>query len=85
MDSYGQGNISFNNLLNRDYHESMGSPYPNVETDEPHVEIKTSVKKSCENNFSIEKDVLLVEAWINASIDSMNGNDQSKKTYWLRI
>lgn len=63
----------------------MGSPYPNVETDEPHVEIETRVKKSRESNFSIEEDVLLVEAWLNANIDSMNGNDQSKKTYLLKI
>jgi hypothetical protein len=60
----------------------MGSPNSSVQIDEPQTEIATNVKKSRGGNFSIEEDVLLVEAWINISIDPMNGNEQSKKKYW---
>ncbi len=53
----------------------MGSPNSSVQIDEPQTEIATNVKKSRGGNFSIEEDVLLVEAWINISIDPMNGNE----------
>jgi hypothetical protein len=85
MDSQGQGNASFINLLNQDYDESMGSPYLSVEIDKPESEIATNLKKPRSGNFSIEEDVLLVESWINTSVDPVNGNDQSKKKYWWRI
>lgn len=63
----------------------MGSPNSNIQMYEPKVGIKTIVMKQRGGNFNIEKDILLVEAWINTSIDPVHGNEQSKKTYWLRI
>ncbi|XP_062162007.1 uncharacterized protein LOC133869045 [Alnus glutinosa] len=63
----------------------MGSPYLSVEINKPKSEIATNLKKPRSGNFSIEEDVLLVESWINTSVDPVNGNDQSKKKYWWRI
>lgn len=85
MDSQRQGNASFINLLNQDYDEPMGSPYLSVEIDKPKSEIATNLKKPRSGNFSIEEDVLLVESWINTSVDPVNRNGQSKKKYWWRI
>ena len=49
------------------------------------VEIECSAKKSCGENFTIEEDNLLVSRWLNTSLDAVQGNDQSKSTYWKRI
>ncbi|XP_038723999.1 glutathione S-transferase T3-like [Tripterygium wilfordii] len=36
-------------------------------------------------NFSIEEDKNLVSAWLNTSIDAVQGTDQKAKTFWSRI
>ena len=36
-------------------------------------------------NFSIDEDIFLVSAWLNVSMDGINGVDQSHGTYWKRI
>ncbi|XP_038706926.1 glutathione S-transferase T3-like isoform X1 [Tripterygium wilfordii] len=36
-------------------------------------------------NFSIEEDKNIVSAWLNTSIDSVQGTDQKAKTFWQRI
>jgi hypothetical protein len=33
----------------------------------------------------IEENILLVEAWMNTTIDPVQGNEQTMKTYWTRI
>ncbi|KAH7863131.1 hypothetical protein Vadar_013723 [Vaccinium darrowii] len=36
-------------------------------------------------NFMIEEDLLLVSAWLNISLDAIQGNEQKHKAYWLRV
>jgi hypothetical protein len=36
-------------------------------------------------NFNVDEDKLLVSAWLNVSLDLIQGTDQSKSTYWSRI
>ena len=36
-------------------------------------------------NFSSEEDSLLVSAWLNVSLDAIQGTDQSRTAYWDRI
>ncbi|XP_062083610.1 glutathione S-transferase T3-like [Humulus lupulus] len=41
--------------------------------------------KSRKGNFSTEEDNLLVLAWLNTSMDPINGVDQSKYSFWSRV
>ncbi|XP_038688769.1 glutathione S-transferase T3-like [Tripterygium wilfordii] len=41
------------------------------------------VNRGC--NFSIKEDKNIVSAWLNTSIDSVQGTDQKAKTFWQRI
>ncbi|KAG5554667.1 hypothetical protein RHGRI_012279 [Rhododendron griersonianum] len=36
-------------------------------------------------NFTVEEDKLLVSAWLNISMDAVQGNDQKKTTFWQRV
>lgn len=36
-------------------------------------------------NFLIDEDMLLVSAWLNVSMDSVQGNNQTHTCYWNRI
>ncbi|KAF7140237.1 hypothetical protein RHSIM_Rhsim06G0075000 [Rhododendron simsii] len=36
-------------------------------------------------NFSIEEDNILVSAWLNISLDAVQGNGQKHKTFWIRV
>ncbi|KAF5458725.1 hypothetical protein F2P56_022735 [Juglans regia] len=41
--------------------------------------------KSRQGNFSLEDDNLLVSAWLNTSLDPINGVNQSKHSFWARV
>ncbi|KAF7135730.1 hypothetical protein RHSIM_Rhsim08G0180400 [Rhododendron simsii] len=45
----------------------------------------TSKKPQCGGNFTDEEDKLLVLAYLNISLDAVQGNDQKHKTYWRRV
>ncbi|KAI8545972.1 hypothetical protein RHMOL_Rhmol07G0079200 [Rhododendron molle] len=45
----------------------------------------TTKKSQRGGNFMIEEDILLVSAWLNISLDPVQGNEQKHKTYWLRV
>uniref|UniRef100_A0A0A9D4J0 No apical meristem-associated C-terminal domain-containing protein n=1 Tax=Arundo donax TaxID=35708 RepID=A0A0A9D4J0_ARUDO len=36
-------------------------------------------------NFSEKEDEMLVSAWLNVSMDAVQGNEQSRSTYWTRM
>ncbi|KAG5557077.1 hypothetical protein RHGRI_007363 [Rhododendron griersonianum] len=36
-------------------------------------------------NFTMEEDKLLVSAWLNISMDKIQGKDQKKTAFWLRV
>jgi len=43
------------------------------------------MKSTKKTNFSIEEDILLVKAWINTSINPIQGTDQKGSKFWDRI
>ncbi|KAI8523060.1 hypothetical protein RHMOL_Rhmol13G0045300 [Rhododendron molle] len=45
----------------------------------------TSKKPQRGGNFTDEEDKLLVSAYLNISLDVVQGNDQKRKTYWRRV
>ncbi|KAI8572810.1 hypothetical protein RHMOL_Rhmol01G0229300 [Rhododendron molle] len=45
----------------------------------------TSKKPQRGGNFTDEEDKLLVSAYLNISLDAMQGNDEKLKTYWRRV
>ena len=51
------------------------------------VEATTGVKgnKKRSKNFSVKEDNLLVAAWLEISMDAVQGIDQPRATYWERI
>ena len=101
MNSQTQGDACFNNLLQRGSNldnkfmiESPSlmdqnlNPRAQVSTQEspPQVEMEPTAKKSQRgSNFTIEEDLLLISAWLNVSLDVVQGNEQKHKTYWRRI
>ncbi|KAF7119506.1 hypothetical protein RHSIM_Rhsim13G0193300 [Rhododendron simsii] len=42
-------------------------------------------KKQRSGNFTVEEDKLLVSAWLNISMDAIQGNDQKETTFWQRV
>ena len=36
-------------------------------------------------NFGLEEDCLIVSAWLNTSLDAVQGKEQKRKTYWNRV
>jgi hypothetical protein len=36
-------------------------------------------------NFSMEEDILLVEAWLNTGLNPIQGNSQKSTKFWDRI
>lgn len=46
---------------------------------------QTSTKKVRGASFTIQEDQVLISAWLNTSIDSIQGNEQKSATFWERI
>ena len=46
------------------------------------VEIVTS---KCGGNFSVDKDLLLISAWVNISMDAVHGTKQKSEKFWEKI
>ena len=51
----------------------------------PQVENASSTKGKRGSNFSIEKDKLLVAAWLNISVDAINSNEQTQNTFRKKV
>ena len=51
----------------------------------PPVENASSTKGKRGSNFSIEEDKLLVAAWVNISVDAINGNEQTQNTFRKKV
>ncbi|KAI8571087.1 hypothetical protein RHMOL_Rhmol01G0089400 [Rhododendron molle] len=45
----------------------------------------TPKRAQCGGKFTIEEDKLLVSAYLNVSLDAVQGNGQKLKTYWRRV
>lgn len=73
----------FTSLLNNDVYD-----VENTETTQiPKFSIQEcgQQKKGRATNFSIEEDMLLISAWQNVSVDSIQGNNQTHRTCWNKI
>ena len=49
-------------------------------------EVRSTLKKTPRSgNFCIEEDELLVSAWLNISLDAVQGNEQKHTAFWTRV
>ncbi|XP_059435420.1 protein DEFECTIVE IN MERISTEM SILENCING 3-like isoform X2 [Corylus avellana] len=88
MDSQMEGDSYLTNLLHEGSqldNELMGSSNLMDQMSPSPVEIESSARRRRGSNFTIEEDNLLVSAWLNTNLDSMQGNEQNHTTYWRRI
>ena len=51
----------------------------------PEVEIVTFNPTKRASNFSVDEDNLLVSAWLNTSVDAVQGTDQRVEKFWEKI
>lgn len=58
-------------------------PDEQVATEVPPMSMRIATKRS--KNFSKDEDKVLVSAWLNTSMDPIQGNEQAHGTYWERI
>ncbi|KAG5528353.1 hypothetical protein RHGRI_029129 [Rhododendron griersonianum] len=61
---------------------SFPSVYPSISNTQKG---STPKRAQCGGKFTIEEDKLLVSAYLNVSLDVVQGNDQKLKTYWRRV
>ena len=83
---------SFVSLLNNDSYEfeDVFSQPPSQsqsrnQQSQPQQDVVNSKKGKRSKNFLIEEDMLLISAWLNVSMDSVQGNNQTHTRYWDRI
>ena len=66
----------------------MDSPKDEVHTQQsPHEVQMESITKKTQwgGNFGLEEDCLIVSAWLNTSLDAVQGIEEKHKTYWNRV
>ena len=51
----------------------------------PEVEIVTPNPTKRGGNFSVDKDLLLIAAWLNIGMDAVHGTDQKSDKFWTKI
>ncbi|KAL4620149.1 hypothetical protein ACB092_06G132900 [Castanea dentata] len=91
MDTY-HGDISrYANILQRDsdfvapfLSGSQDSEMP-IQESVPEVEIGSSNPSKRGGDFSVDEDNLLVYAWLNISVDAVQGTDQKADTFWEKV
>ncbi|KAJ0041018.1 hypothetical protein Pint_28053 [Pistacia integerrima] len=49
------------------------------------LQLNLTLKDSRGGNFTVEEDLLIVSAWLNTSLDVVQGNEHKLKTYWARL
>ena len=83
--------MSFTNLLQEDSNldkellgESQHTPMSNQESPFE-VDMVPSKSRRRAGNFTVEEDKLLVSAWLNTSLDPVQGNEQKLDSFYTRI
>ena len=56
-----------------------------VSNSPPQVENASSTKWKWGTNFSVEKDQVLMSAWLNTSVDAIKSNEQTHNTFCQKI
>ncbi|KAF5473441.1 hypothetical protein F2P56_010052 [Juglans regia] len=94
MDSGEHGNMFFTSLLTQEpeldhIYIGQGEQHPVTLDDSPplpQVDPPPSQRKSARDaNFTPEEDKLLVSAWLNSSIDAIQGTDQKHAQLWEKV
>jgi len=67
--------------------EASPTSAPPIQTVQANDVVPSSVRSNQRRtkNFSKDEDKLLVSAWLNVSLDPVQGVDQSRSTYWKII
>ena len=77
---------SFTSLLNDGSFEEFVFSQPPPQTQSQNQQEAAKSKKGRRSkNFLIEEDMLLISAWLNISMDPIQGNNQTHSCYWDRI
>ena len=79
------GEVNFDSQLydsEYDLNQQFSEPVVSVRDS---TKVKVTKKAQRSRNFTIEKDLLLISAWLNISMDAVQENQQKKDTYWQRI
>ncbi|KAG2724941.1 hypothetical protein I3760_01G042400 [Carya illinoinensis] len=93
MDSQDSGHMYFTNLLSQDpqldptYGGQRSSIPMTIDASPPLPPNEPNgVRKSVRGaNFTLEEDKLLVSAWLNCSLDAVQGTDQKHSQLWEKI
>ncbi|KAG2676826.1 hypothetical protein I3760_12G070500 [Carya illinoinensis] len=93
MDSQDSGHMYFTNLLSQDpqfeptYGGQCGASPVTLDDSPPQLpNDPIGVRKSVMGaNFTAEEDKLLVSAWLNCSLDAVQGTDQKHSQLWEKI
>ncbi|KAG6628713.1 hypothetical protein CIPAW_14G032000 [Carya illinoinensis] len=93
MDSQDSGHMYFTNLLSQDpqleptYGGQCGASPVTLDDSPPQLpNDPIGVRKSVRGaNFTPEEDKLLVSAWLNCSLDAVQGTDQKHSQLWEKI
>ena len=81
MDPFHHG-AYFTNLMHDGIHlddEVIGQSSPIS------PQVDSTTKKQRGGNFTSEEDIMIISAWLNISLDAVQGNEQKSKTYWQRV
>ena len=79
--------ISYNlipTLRHKFLKKSQNTPV-SIQDSSPELEIVTPKTATRGGNFSVEKDVLLVSAWLNTSVDPMHDNEQKQEKFIAKV
>ena len=97
MDSLMREDVLFTNLLEEGFNMSINfimesgqlkSPQGEVCTEQfpSETQLGSIAKKPPQGiKFTVEKDLLIVSAWLNTSMDPITGNQQKHNAYWDKI
>ncbi|KAH7857943.1 hypothetical protein Vadar_018173 [Vaccinium darrowii] len=85
-----QGDAYYTNLLSGQINLDHDFNLENLDHGSQYVPIVpelgfTAKKPKRGGNFMVDEDVLLISAWLNISLDPVQGNEQKHKTYWRRV
>ncbi|KAI8001376.1 hypothetical protein LOK49_LG09G02434 [Camellia lanceoleosa] len=85
--NHQQNGAYYTNLMNdgADY-EFVDEPLHQGDQASPiSPQIETTEKSQRGRNFTTEEDSMIISAWLNISLDPVQGNEQQSKAYWLRV
>ncbi|KAL0005197.1 hypothetical protein SO802_012758 [Lithocarpus litseifolius] len=77
--------LQFDSNFEAQFLEKSQNTPMSIQDSSPELEIVTPKTTTWGGNFSVEKDFLLVSAWLNTSVDPMHGNEQKQEIFTAKI